>query len=243
MTRRCIRVKRLWATPLTTFTLGGNAEVRGTVASGRGYAKPTVAGSALVGDLAYSGKWDQPGHATNGFSVPFPDVPVPYTSGSNPTSGSVGSTNYTYVLKGNNYYASSLSNASTLYVTGYTKLYVTGSVNVASITFADAQSRLDLYLAAPSVDFAPDVYGAAPPQFIIWGLPSCRAMKMTGGGKFVGVIYAPEADLNATGNSVFYGAISAYSFKCGGNFALHHDLGAGKTTPPEPLSMLSWAEL
>ncbi|HSU55959.1 MAG TPA: collagen-binding domain-containing protein [Candidatus Dormibacteraeota bacterium] len=235
--------KAFMGNPLTSFTLSGSSEVRGYVASGRGYAKPTVAGSALVGDLSYSGKWDQAGHATNGFFVAFPDVWAPYTSGSAPVSGTVRGTNYNYVLTGNDYYAAALSSSATMYVTGYTRLYVTGSVNVASITFADAQSRLDLYVAAPSIDFAPAVYGAAPPQFVIWGLPTCKSMKMTGGKQFVGVIYAPEADLNATGGSEFYGAISANSFKCGGGFILHHDLGASKTVPPETLTILSWAEL
>jgi hypothetical protein len=237
--------KAFMGDPLTSFTLGGNSEVRGYVASARGYPKPTVAGSAVVGDLLYAGKWDQPGHATNGFFVPFPDVSPPYRAGSvpAPVSGTVSGTNYNYVLNGNNYFAATLSNASSMYVTGYSRLYVTGSIGVASITFADVNSRLDLYIAAPSISFAPAVFGATPPQFVVWALPSCTAMKMSGGGQFVGVIYAPEADLSATGNSEFYGAISANSFKCNGNFKLHHDLGTGKTKPPEPLSIQSWVEL
>jgi hypothetical protein len=229
--------------PLTTFSLGGSAEVRGYLASARGYAPPSVVGAALAGDLLYSGKGAQTGHSTNGFFVSFPDVRPPYQSGSTPTSGAVNGTNYSYVLQGNNYYASSLSNASTLYVTGYTKLYVTGSVNVASITFADSTSRLDLYVAAPSITFSPNVFGATPPQMMVWGLPTCTSMTMVGGKQFVGVIYAPQVDLTAAGNSEFFGAIAANTFKCNGSFKLHHDLGTGKGVPPEVLAILSWAEL
>jgi hypothetical protein len=228
--------------PLTSFTLGGNSTVLGYVASARGYAPPTVAGSASVGDLTWFGKWAQPGHATNGFYTQLPEVYAPYKSGPAPTSGMISGTNYNYVLANNNYFAGNLTIASSLYVTGYARLYVTGAVDVASITFAP-DARLDLYVSAPSITFAPAVYGAAPSQFIVLGLPTCTTMKMTGGNKFVGVIYAPDADLAATGNSVFYGAIAANSFKCGGSFTLHHDRGTDKPQPPEPLTILSWAEL
>ncbi len=229
--------------PLSSFTLGGNTTIYGYVASARGYAPPTVAGSASVGDLSWSGKWAQSGHATNGFYVEFPDVRAPYPSGPPPgTNVTIGGTNYTYVLAGNNYFAPSLSMGSSMYVTGYSRLYVTGAVSVASITFAP-DARLELYMSAPSITFAPVVNGAAPPQFIIFGLPSCTSMTLTGGTKFVGVIYAPSADLVAAGTSTYYGAIAAGSFKCTGNFTMHHDRGTNRPQPPEPLTILSWAEL
>ena len=229
--------------PLTSFTLGGSANVYGYVASARGYAPPTVAGSASVGDLTWAGKWAQPGHATNGFYVEFADVRAPYPSGPAPgTNVTIAGTNYTYILAGNNYFAPSLSMGSSMYVTGYSRLYVTGAVNIASITFAP-DARLELYMSAPSITFAPIINGAAPPQFIVFGLPTCVDMTMTGGTKFVGVIYAPEADLKAVGNTTFYGAIATGTFRCNGNFTLHHDRGTGKPQPPEPLTVLSWAEL
>jgi hypothetical protein len=228
--------------PLTSFTLGGNTTIMGYVASARGYAPPTVVGSASVGDLSWAGKWAQAGHATNGFYIEIPDVRAPYSSGPAPGTNAIGGTNYTYVLAGNNYYASTLSSGSSMYVTGYSRLYVTGAVGVASITFAP-DARLELYVSAPSITFAPVINGAAPPQFVIFGLPSCNSLTLNGGTKFVGVIYAPSSDISANGTSSFYGAIAAGSFKCGGNFTMHHDRGTGRPQPPEPLTILSWAEL
>jgi hypothetical protein len=233
--------------PLTTFIAGGNVDIRGYAASARGYSPPIFAGSAAVGDLNFSGKGAQAGHSTNGFYVEFPDVYAPYKTASTPTTNTVNGVKYTYYLNGNDYYAANLSNGASMYVTGYCRLYVTGAVDIASITFATNgvvnNARLDLYVGGPSITFAPNVNGAIPPQFTVWGLPTCKAIKFSGNINFVGAIYAPEADLAASGGATMFGAISANTFKCNGNFTLHQDLAIGKGQPPDPVTIGSWAEL
>jgi hypothetical protein len=230
--------------PLITFNVGGSASVKGYIASGRGAPAPTVTGAGTVGDTPWTGssKGAQAGHATNGFFYPFLDVRVPYLSGSALTPGTINGFAYTYVLTGQDYFAANLAAAANLYVATNSRLYVTGSVDIASVTFA-TNSRLDLYISAPAVTFNPYVTNGAPTQFIVWGLPTCTSMTMTSVKFFVGTIYAPEANLSAGGGSQFYGAMAANTFKATGSFKWHYDLGTGKKTPPEALTMLSWAEL
>ncbi len=228
--------------PLTTFTVSGSSDIRGYIASARGYPVPKVAGAAVVGDLSFSSKGLQTGHSTNGFYADFPDVFAPYKTASTPTTNTINGTNYNYFLNGNDYYLATMSSGSTLYVTGFARLYVTGSVDIASITFATG-AKLDLYVAAPSISWAPNLNGATPPQFTVWGLPTCKSIKFTASMKFVGAIYAPEADLTANGNSEFFGAISAGTFTCLGGFTLHQDLAIGKGDLPDPVTIRSWAEL
>jgi len=66
-------------------------------------------------------------------------------------------------------------------------------------------------------------------------------MKITS-SDFVGVIYAPDMDLTASGNSSVSGAIVAKSFTCTGTFDFHFDDATGGNAA-KAFKILSWAEL
>jgi choice-of-anchor A domain-containing protein len=123
-----------------------------------------------------------------------------------------------------------------------TILYVTGNVNLSKIVF-ESGAKLQLYLAGSGITFAPALVGATAPQFTIFGLPSCTSMTLSGGSAFSGVIYAPECDLKAAGNSSLSGGIIAKSFTCGGTFDFHYDLAVGKKAMITPVTILTWNEL
>jgi hypothetical protein len=224
------------------FSIGGSSHILGSVATGSGGQVITF-GNAAVGDLNWRNKGIESGHVTNNFRIDLPDVIAPQ-SGMKPPSGTVGSTTYTYVLSGGQYTTPTLDaggSHTTMYVSGKSRLYVPGNINLASVTFAPNAS-LELIIGASSVSFCPAVYGAAAPQFIVKGLPSCTSIDMTGGTSFIGVIYAPSAALRAAGNSAICGAITSYSFRCLGTFAFHYDLAIGRGTLAKPVTILSWAE-
>jgi hypothetical protein len=113
---------------------------------------------------------------------------------------------------------------------------------------------LDLYVAGSSIAFYPivkseDENGAqslavAPKQINVWGLPTCKSMVMSGGkaSSFVGVIYAPEADLKATAGGDFYGAFMAASFTCTGSYFFHYDSSLANSVTPIGVRILSWLE-
>ena len=98
-------------------------------------------------------------------------------------------------------------------------------------------------MATPDLDFDPEIVGASPPQFTVWGLPSCTTMRMNAGTIFEGVIYAPQLNLQANGHASIWGAVVANDFSCNGTFDFHYDLATSITGAPKPVSILSWAEL
>jgi hypothetical protein len=242
-----------WAflgSPYSGFNVSGSTTVKGYLACPSGFTI-NVQGAATVGDMAWTGaatKGAQAGHNTNGFTVEIPDPSVPFTSAPAPTTNTVNGTNYTYYLSGGNYMVPSLNaagSATTMYVDGPSVLYVPGNIQLQSITFGtNANTRLHLYIGS-DVTFAPNIYGATPPQFVVWGLPTCTSMDMSGNASlnFTGAIYAPKSALKLTGGSQFYGTITAGSFTSGGNFKFHHDLSTAAGQKAEVLHIVSWAEL
>jgi hypothetical protein len=236
--------KAFMGNPVGGISIAGSSAIRGYVAAAPG-SMVSIAGAASVGDFNWLNKGGQSGHATNGFYVAIPDVSLPFKIGWDPSTNQVAGTNYTYFLGGGNYIATNLNAAgasTTMYVDGPNMLYVPGAISLQSITFStNSSTRLDLYIGS-DVSFSPALYGTTPPKFVVWGLPTCTSMDMTGGTFFTGVIYAPEANLKCSGNSQFFGAITCNSLRTVGSFKFHHDLAVGGDVPPA-LSMLSWSEL
>jgi Tfp pilus assembly protein PilX len=231
--------------PVGGFNLKGNVHIYGFAAAGSGYSV-TTSGSATVCSRSFGGSGIQRtplDHGTNGFSMNMPDVAPPYQSGLTPTNGAVNGTNYTYVLYGGFYMSSNLTSAAygkTMYVTAPSKLYITGTIDVSRIVFTNG-ARLDLYLSQDNV-LVSSVIGTAP-QFIVWGLNTCTTLTLTGSSQFVGIVYAPRANLKANGGAQFYGAMTADYFQSSGNFYFHHDQAAGKAIAPMPLTIQNWVEL
>ena len=239
-------------TPLF-FTLGGNSRVYGSVATGPN-GSITVKGNSKVGDMAWikgPNKGIQSGHSTNNFNSAIPDVVLPYTSAAAPASGTVANTTYNYVLDGGNYMAPSLDAGggnTSMIVTAPSVLVVTGPLSLANVVFAPG-ATLDLFIATPSISFSPTIQGmtgsqvVTPIQFRVWGLPSCTSMDMTGKDSFTGMIYAPEADIQARGNADFYGSCTANTFLMNGTFDFHYDEATASYTPGgTTFQIMSWAE-
>jgi len=234
------------ATPGLGFSMSGSAHIRGYVATGAG-GIVSIGGSALVGDQTFSGPGIQPGHQTNNFKMAFPPVLAPFTNTTSgvqtPTNGTIAGTNYTYVLRGGNYFATNLAALSTLYVVSNSTLFVTGNIDLSRVVFDTGNKpRLNLYVSAPSLSFTPTVVGGTPPQFWIFGLPSCTSMNLGAGTSFQGVIYAPQVSFRGHGNSSFCGAIVAASFTCFGTFDFHYD-SSSRGVQAKEFQILSWAEL
>ncbi len=244
------------ATP-AGFSMGGHSQVYGFVETAPGFTVQT-GGAASVGDLNWvNGKnkgieTSPTNHFTANFTGSIPDVQAPFTSATAPASGTVSGASYNYVLNGGNYMATSLDAGggnTSLIVTAPSVLVVSGPVSLANVVFAPG-ATLDLYIATPSISFAPTIEGmtssqaVTPIQFRIWGLPSCTSMDMTGNGSFTGVIYAPEAELSARGNAAFYGAMTSSIFNCNGTFDFHYDLATlSYRAGGSAFSIISWKEL
>jgi hypothetical protein len=122
-------------------------------------------------------------------------------------------------------------------------LFVTGNVDLSTVVFnTNSNPRLNVYVAGSSVTFSPTVVDGTPPQFWVYGLPSCNTMNLVSSSRFSGVIYAPQVNLRAMGSASLCGAIVAASFSCFGNFDFHYD-SAVANIPAKQFKILSWAEL
>jgi hypothetical protein len=237
------------ATPGLGFRIAGSSQVRGYVATGPG-GSVNIGGAALVGDENFAGHGIQAGHETNNFTATYPTIVAPFTSSTpgilTPTKGTVGGTDYTYVLKGGNYFITNLDSANygkTLYVASDSTLFVTGNIDLNTVIFnTNSKPRLNLYISAPGLTFTPAVIDGTPPQFWVFGLPSCITMNLAAQKTFIGVIYAPQVNLKANGNAAFCGAIVAATFSCLGGFVLHYDLST-RPIDAKPFKIVSWAEL
>jgi hypothetical protein len=240
------------------MSLGGSSHIRGYVATGPGGTVLTSGGS-FVGDQYYVGPGIQTGHQTNNFTANYPPVYAPFDSTTpqvqTPVSGTVDGVSYTYVLQGGNYFITNLDSGTygkSLYVASNSTLYVSGNVDLSKIVFSTNYTgvtnsgltgpRLNMYIGAPDVTFTPSVVGGTPPQFWLFGLPSCTTMTLTAGAPFIGVIYAPQVNLRAQGHSAVCGAIVAATFACFGTFDFHYD-SSTRNIEAKEFKILSWAEL
>jgi hypothetical protein len=95
----------------------------------------------------------------------------------------------------------------------------------------------------PSLAFNPTIIGGTAAQFTVLGLPTCTSMTMNSHTLFIGVIYAPQLNLNAQGGAEIDGAVLANSFSCNGNFFFHYDFATAKNWITDPVTVISWAEL
>ncbi len=238
----------------TNFGLSGSSHVLGYVDTAPG-GSVTTKGNASVGSKTWTSKGIEPGHFTNNVTQPVPDIQPPFQSATTPTGGSFDNTSYTYDLQGGQYMAGSLSGGlspATMVVEADSTLYVTGSIDLGKIVFKN-NARLDLYVAGASISFNPIVQewispgnisaAAAPTQFGVWALPSCVAINMNGNNNFVGMIYAPEADMTIAGGEAIFGCLTAHSVTCAGTFDFHYDLGTANTFSNGPMTVKSWSEL
>jgi hypothetical protein len=237
------------ATPGSGFRMSGNSHIRGYVATGPG-GSVAIGGSAFVGDENFTGHGIQIGHQTNNFTATYPPVQAPFTNTTarvkTPTNGTIAGTTYTYVLNGGNFFATNLDSASygkTLYVASNSTLFVTGNIDLSTVVFnTNSTPWLKVYVSAPSVTFSPTVIDGTPPQFWVFGLPSCITLGLGAHTTFSGVIYAPQVNVRANGSASYCGAIVAATFSCLGNFDFHYDI-ATRPRGPQPFKILSWSEL
>jgi len=157
-----------------------------------------------------------------------------------PASGSVGGTNYTYVLGNYSYRLLNLSmSTGTMMVTGRARLHVIGSLSIggsAKIVVAPTGS-LVLYVGELANMSGAGIVNQTRRArgFQYYGLPGNTNVTLAGNGAFVGVIYAPRADVSmATGGNDaidFLGAIVANTVRVIGHYNVHYDENLARSGP------------
>jgi hypothetical protein len=239
---------------------GGSVSIYGSAATGP-TGTVTSNGGAKIGDAAWQAGGTpgiQPGHSTDDMNVFFPDVEAPFTGGFSVPSvlsgllGLLGGTNYTYALGTGTYQMSTLNmgGSQAMLVNGDATLYVTGDVSLTGQSYIYIQpgASLKLYVAGQTSIAGSGVINSTvqAKSFQYFGLPSNTSVKFSGNSTFVGVIYAPAADLTMSGGGSgiidFVGASTTSTVTMSGGYNFHYDESLANTTDAFYIAS-SWDEM
>jgi len=242
---------------INSLAAGADTKIYGKVSTGpggtAGFEANAVAGSEAWVDAGINTGIEK-GWFSDDMNVEFPPVLEPFTGGYlTPSSGNYLGTNYDYLLASDNYQTASInmSSTKTMMVIGQAQLYVPGNF------FMSGQSRI---IIAPGASFRLYVGGTANfcGQGIyndtgsalncwIFGRPTCTTIKYTGNSEFIGVIYAPDANLHIGGGGSdildFQGASITASVTMGGKFQFHYDEALADKGPVKGYYVTSWDEM
>jgi hypothetical protein len=215
----------------------GNSQVAGVVYTGPG-GNIIYGPNGAVGDLAWlsnpaNAGMIQPGHYRDDAILRLADsgLPAPFAPVLVPGPGTVGGTNYDYVL-GDGYYRvlATLSLTGKMIVTGDAALHVTGTLRVVGSAeiVVGSGARLRLYVGTEmSVSGGGIVNPGDAASVQCYGLPTCVIVSYHASVPFTGIIYAPTADVLITSEVV--GAIVGKTVRTAGN--VHFDENLKRAGP------------
>ena len=247
----------------------GTARIFGYVATAPG---GTVAGT--VGD----GSWCsdptrtgiQSGHSFDDFNMAIPSVSVPadLKVASAPSPGTVGGTNYAFVLgsslRSSNYailddlslpestgglvgglLTGLLGKSGNMIVTGHANLYISGKFSIGGQgkVIITTNGSLTLYLGGDGSLSGHGFFNenGVATTCTVYGLPSCKSIKYGGGADWISRIYAPQAAVEIGGGAYFAGSIIGLTLKFSGTPELHYDEALGGSSPL--YKIIAWEEL
>lgn len=248
------------STALDPVVVGSQASIYGYVATAGG--NPTVgAGGMIYGATTPAGTNIDTTRIRYDFTTNLPDVTAP--TGTAVSLSAISSTltlprgsdtpgangRYLYTTTGLN-----LAGSNTLTISGPVDLIVTGDVSTsgnAAISITGSTARLNLYspgtinLTGNAIQNNTDI----PAYVSIWGTaPSsgaAQSIKIAGNGSFTGTVYAPNANVQLTGNGATNGAVICKGLTAGGNGQFHYDIRLADVRTPLDMSLrpTAWCEL
>ena len=240
----------------TTSTTNGafafNGAIKGSVGTGAtnvlALANPGRVGDSNFVAVASNNGKVQAGHLDTALTQIFTPNTIPFTNGFfglNP--GTYGGTNYTYLLNGSNFQATTLigtsikimvSADSTLYVTD--KMWLQGS----SVLSVAPGVKLKLYVGNWFQLTANSVVNpnGQTSQVEYYGLPTNTYIELEDNAVFVGTMNAPNANCHLEDSGQLFGAAIFGSADFYDSFKFHFDeaLGGGSGTS---VSIIAWSEL
>ena len=246
-----------------TSTNGNVGSVYGPVSFGN----HNIAGSLFLGPTATTtvSSGQVSGQIYNDFNVSFPDVVLPTTTwlpisttmlgGITTTVGGItltvgGTATYDFTTSGD-YFISSTSNIRV-------EPGVTVRLRVDATTFSPASihivssngisGTLNVYQVSGSASMSGNttVDSGRARNFWYYGLTGVTSITYGGTSSFIGVIYAPEADLTLNGggnNNGVIGASITKSITMNGHYNFHFDQDLLSVGPSRAYVVTSWNEL
>jgi len=186
----------------------------------------------------------------------FDDVVAPFVwgSGSTPVAGTVGGTNYTYVVNGTvnskwNIGSVNISGGKSLVVTGGDAvLYCNGNFTTSGSGFVYIApgASLKLYVSGTFTVSGTGVVNATgyASKNTIYGLGTTKEnWSYSGSSALIGTLYSPYDQFTLSGTAGAFGAFSANNVVISGGASVHYDeqLGGSGGNPEYVVS--SWNEI
>jgi hypothetical protein len=194
-----------------------------------------VSGSAAIGDATFidsNSKGVQAGHVANNANVDFPAVQIPKTGGSySPTGGSYNGTNYNYLLQNAKYYTSSglkVGGGQSMAVVGDVSLYVDNDFTTGGTGYIYMYpgSSLKLYVSGGLNIGGGGIVNTSltASQLALYGANTTpQSWSYSGGGAFVGTVYAPNCDFKFSGGADVTGSFTVNNLTVVGTAGIHFD--------------------
>jgi hypothetical protein len=217
----------------------GSALIYGFADTGPG---GTVTGNVGDGEWLAANTGQQAGHVADDFNMAIPDVAVPIMTSTNsmPAPGVVDGLSYNKVLTTGNYVFDGnfiVSGGAGIVATGggTVRVYFKGNLRMTSTAAIRVTpgTRLEFYLGGDM-----DLNGKAvintskiAANCTIYGLPGCTSIKYTGDSACYAKIYAPQAAIEITGDSDYFGSMVGNSVKFTGTANIHYDEALGTILP------------
>lgn len=226
----------------------GNSQIYGKVATGPG-GNVGQSGSGSIGSAAWHAAGNtgiEPGWFSDDCNVPLPPVQMPFSGGAfTPGGGLVGLTGYDYILGTGNYELRSFGGK--VLVTGNAVLLVTDRLQFAGGDQIEIMPGASLRLYVAAADAAIGGNGiinqtGLSTSFTYYGLPSNRTLSLGGGAEFVGLIYAPNTDVDLKCYSIS-GAVVCNSAHLNGNTSFHFDEALKDPRIMSRYTIVSWDEI
>jgi hypothetical protein len=180
--------------------------------------------NSVVGDTAYhatNAKGPDPAALSQDADIPFPTIDAPVSG--TPAISLLGN----LTLGSGTFEIGAVT--GTITVTGNAKLIVRTTFSPAGIVLAPG-ATLDLYVYASTATFGPNSYnstsGSKAKSLHYYGMPGNTSVNFNGNSTFVGVLYAPDADLSCNGGGTglnLIGSSRTKSVRMNGSFQFHFD--------------------
>ena len=233
----------------------GNANIKGRLRTGPG-GTASVGANGSVGDMAWVNAGTRglkKGWFADDMNVYFEPPPRPSTTGSlgMPSGGSVGATNYAYLLNSGLYVMSSLDigKGGKLGVIGNARLIVDGPISISGGLDVLPGASLTVWAAGPDINIGGSGVNNTrrSTNFILYGLSTVTSVELPNNGDFNGALYCPTASLQLNGGGSadinFCGACVMGTIKMNGHYKFHYDEALGAWGPPDKFVIISWVEL
>ena len=236
------------------ISITGSAKIKGHISTGPGGAVGVNGNKATVGSDAWHDDGMtgvQPGWFRDDMNANIADSPIPPAGGYTgfPSGGYVNGVYYDWILPSGVYNIAELKLASDrkVLITGEVALKINGDLSMAAnsgIHIAPG-GRLEMYVngANASISGQGIVNQTGDARaFTYYGSKNNLRLGLGGDSEFIGVVYAPYAELTIAGGAVIHGGTVSKTVKATGGFTMHYDTCLSKGGQGRYI-VTSWDEL